>query len=160
MMSKRFQQLGDTSILDTQTNEKYYAPNETELIDLLNEQEETIEELHISDHMGWKRAEHFEKELKQKKIYIKRLEYKVQKFKEMNSEQQATINELQGQINRLNYIIEELRKNNYNKFELINKMKKEEKLYAEEIVRLNNEIGELRETNKEWLEFKELGGDY
>ena len=100
MSEKRFVQVGDTSIKDTLTGEKYYAPCEDGLLDLLNEQ-------------------------------------------------QATINELQGQINRLNYIIEELRKNNYNKFELINKMKKEEKLYAEEIVRLNNEIGELRETNKE-----------
>ena len=50
------------------------------ICDLLNEQQELIEELHISDHMGWGRAEKFEKELKQKKIYIKRLEYKVQKF--------------------------------------------------------------------------------
>ena len=64
-------------------------------IDLLNEQQELIEELHTSDNMGWGRAEKFEKELKQKKIYIKRLEYKVQKFKEMNGEQQATIRKLQ-----------------------------------------------------------------
>ncbi len=38
--------------------------------------------------MGWKRAEHFEKkcpkELHNKKMYIKRLEYKVQKLKEEN----------------------------------------------------------------------------
>ena len=68
------------------------------IVELLNEQQELIEELHISDHMGWGRAEKFEKELKQKKIYIKRLEYKVQKFKEMNSEQQATIKQLQDFI--------------------------------------------------------------
>lgn len=61
------------------------------VIDLSNEQQELIEELHSSDEFGWGRAEKFEKELKQKKIYIKRLEYKVQKFKEMNGEQQATI---------------------------------------------------------------------
>ena len=60
--------------------------SEMEIVDLLNEQQELIEELHISDHMGWGRAEKFEKELKQKKIYIKRLEYKVQKFKEENEQ--------------------------------------------------------------------------
>ena len=60
----------------------------------LNDVCELIEELHTSDHMGWERADYFEKELKQKKIYIKRLEYKVQKFKEMNNEQQATIENL------------------------------------------------------------------
>ncbi len=57
-------------------------------VDLLNEQQELIEELQVSDEMGWKRAEHFEKkcpkELHNKKMYIKRLDYKVQKFKEMN----------------------------------------------------------------------------
>lgn len=69
-----------------------------QLVNLLNEQQELIEELQASDEMGWKRAEKFEKklekELKQKKIYIKRLEYKVQKFKEMNGEQQTAITKL------------------------------------------------------------------
>ena len=57
---------------------------------LLNEQQELIEELQVSDEMGWKRAERFEKkcpkELNNKKMYIKRLEYKVQKFKEENEQ--------------------------------------------------------------------------
>ena len=56
----------------------------------LNEQQEFIEELQASDEMGWRRAEHFEKkcpkELHNKKMYIKRLEYKVQKFKEENEQ--------------------------------------------------------------------------
>ena len=56
----------------------------------INEQQELIEELQVSDEMGWKRAEHFEKkcpkELHNKKMYIKRLEYKVQKFKEENEQ--------------------------------------------------------------------------
>ena len=74
---------------------------------------------------------------------------------------------LQGEINRLNYIVEDLRKDNYKKFEVINKLKKEneqlrqtikemqqdEQLYADEIVKLNKEA-------KEVLNFKELGGDY
>ena len=76
-------------------NEKEERRTALETTEKLNEQQELIEELHISDHMGWGRAEKFEKELKQKKIYIKRLEYKVQKFKEMNKEQQATIRKLQ-----------------------------------------------------------------
>ena len=56
----------------------------------INEQQELIEELQVSDEMGWKRAEMFEKkcpkELHNKKMYIKRLEYKVQKFKEENEQ--------------------------------------------------------------------------
>ena len=36
-MSKRFVMGGDTHIIDTKTNEEYYAPCETELLDLLNE---------------------------------------------------------------------------------------------------------------------------
>ena len=59
-----------------------------QIVDKLNEQQELIEELQVSDEMGWKRAEHFEKkcpkELHNKKMYIQRLEYKVQKFKEEN----------------------------------------------------------------------------
>lgn len=106
--------------------------SEMEIVDLLNEQQELIEELHISDHMGWGRAEKFEKELKQKKIYIKRLEYKVQKFKEMNGEQQATIEQLKAKLKE---------------------KEEDERLYA-------NEILELRETNKEHIKFKSLGGDY
>lgn len=44
-MSKRFVMGGDTHILDTKTNEEYYAPCETELLDLLNEQQTEITEL-------------------------------------------------------------------------------------------------------------------
>ena len=74
---------------------------EDDVVRLLNEQQELIEELHISDNMGWGRAEKFEKELKQKKIYIKRLEYKVQKFKEMNGEQQSIIEALKKENDKL-----------------------------------------------------------
>lgn len=86
-------------ISDSVEDKDYYKFSD--IYNVLNEQQELIEELHISDHMGWGRAEKFEKELKQKKIYIKRLEYKVQKFKEMNGEQQANINELQSIINHI-----------------------------------------------------------
>ena len=47
-------------------------------------------------------------------------------------EQQTTINELKAKLKE---------------------KEEDERLYA-------NEILELRETNKEWLQFKELGGDY
>ena len=83
MSEKRFIQLGDTHIKDTVTGEEWYAPCETSLLDLLNEQ-------------------------------------------------QATINELQAQLRE---------------------KEREERLYA-------NEILELRETNKEHIKFKSLGGDY
>lgn len=42
---ERFVQLGDTHILDTLKNEKYYAPCENELIDLLNYLYEENEQL-------------------------------------------------------------------------------------------------------------------
>ena len=68
----------------------------------LNDICELIEELHTSDHMRWERAEKFEKkcpkELHNKKMYIKRLEYKVQKFKERNGEQEATIEQLERKL--------------------------------------------------------------
>ena len=119
----------DTVIEDTITKERY---NEYGVVELLNEQQELIEELHSSDHMGWGRAEHFEKELKQKKIYIKRLEYKVQKFKEMNSEQQATIRKLQDLCGKSDYenakLREEvnlLRPTNIEQYEQIQKLQEE-----------------------------------
>ena len=83
--------------------EKFAKEDCKRLIDVC----ELIEELHTSDNMGWERAEQLEKKLKQKKIYIKRLEYKVQKFKEMNGEQQATINKLNK---RNEYLKKELNK--------------------------------------------------
>lgn len=43
MSDKRFVQVGDTSIKDTLTGEKYYAPCEDGLLDLLNEQQSTIQ---------------------------------------------------------------------------------------------------------------------
>ena len=104
MSEKRFKKM-DTiidpfPIWDTVEEKGYNCTDTLDLlVDLLNKQQELIEELQTSDEMGWKRAEHFEKkcskELHNKKMYIKRLEYKVQKFKEMNGEQQATINELE-----------------------------------------------------------------
>ena len=50
----------------------------------LNDKIELIEELHVSDRMGWEKVECYKKELHNKKIYIDRLEYKVSKFKEWN----------------------------------------------------------------------------
>jgi peptidoglycan hydrolase CwlO-like protein len=76
------------------------------------------------------------------------------------NEQQTTIQSLQGDVNRLQYIIDELRKDNYKRFEKINELKaklrekeEDERLYSNEIVKLNKEA-------KEVLDFKSLGGDY
>ena len=114
MSEKRFSlELQNNDIFDKKTN-TFYCDNES-VCDLLNEQQELIEELHISDNMGWGRAEKFEKELKQKKIYIKRLEYKVQKFKEENEQLQAQLREKE----------------------------EDEQLYANEIVKLNKEAKEV-----------------
>ena len=71
-------------------------------VGLLNEQQELIEELQVSDEMGWKRAEKFEKEcpkeLHNKKMYIKRLEYKVQKFKEENEQMKKQLEQIPKSI--------------------------------------------------------------
>lgn len=90
MSEQRFElrKYGDSwEVYDNETFECYTIHN---VSDLLNEQQELIEELQVSDEMGWKRAKHFEKkcpkELHNKKMYIKRLEYKVQKFKEENEQ--------------------------------------------------------------------------
>ena len=84
-------EIGEIIVTDVETGKVYHygsMSNFLGLIRLLNEQQELIEELQASDEMGWNRAEHFEKkcpkELHNKKMYIKRLEYKVQKFKEEN----------------------------------------------------------------------------
>lgn len=84
------------------------APNT--VVDLLNEQQELIEELQVSDEMGWKRAERFEKkcpkELHNKKMYIKRLEYKVQKFKEENEKLHQKNTKLIAKIDFLERVID------------------------------------------------------
>ena len=153
----RFKSFYGYAVEDTKTGKKYSDNNTEELVDLLNEQQELIEELHISDEMGWKRAERFEKkcpkELHNKKMYIKRLEYKVQKFKEMNSEQQATINKLQDLCGESDGENAKLRIENKKLKAKLREKEEDERLYA-------NEIVELRKTNEEWLQFKDLGGDY
>ena len=53
-------------------------------------------------------------------------------LEDLLNEQQATIEQLQAKLKE---------------------KEEDEKLYA-------NEIVELRKTNEEWLQFKELGGDY
>ena len=82
-----------------------------EMVDCLNEQQELIEELQVSDEMGWKRAEHFEKkcpkELHNKKMYIKRLEYKVQKFKEENKQLHYQIIDLQDKLGMNEKVIDD-----------------------------------------------------
>ena len=97
MSEKRFQKTRIVDkwggIYDSQTD-RILDVNDVE--HKLNEQQELIEELQVSDEMGWKRAERFEKkcpkELHNKKMYIKRLEYKVQKFKEENEQLKNKLN--------------------------------------------------------------------
>jgi len=63
---------------------------------------------------------------------LNRLDLKLKHYNEVNGEQQATIEQLQAKLRE---------------------KEQEERLYA-------NEILELRETNKEHIKFKSLGGDY
>ena len=55
MSEKRFVQLGDTHIKDTLTGEEWYAPCETTLLELLNEQQDKITELekNFEDLVDW-----------------------------------------------------------------------------------------------------------
>ena len=110
MSEKRFEFYSDEDligVLDTVTGKTF---NSFEIVDVLNEQQELIEELQVSDEMGWKRAEHFEKkcpkELHNKKMYIKRLEYKVQKFKEENEQLHQKNTKLISKIDFLERVID------------------------------------------------------
>lgn len=106
-----------------------------ELKNLLNEQQEYIEELQVSDEIGWKRAEYFEKDLHNKNMYIKRLEYKVQKFKEENEqlkkdielykyESKATIQFLQDDNNKLRKELNDCEKFRYQVFNKMGELNK------------------------------------
>ena len=98
-MSEKRYSLGEVGWYYTKLiidNETKHELGNSIVVKTLNEQQELIEELKVSDEMGWKRAEHFEKkcpkELHNKKMYIKRLEYKVQKFKEENEQLKNRLN--------------------------------------------------------------------
>ena len=102
------------------------------VVEKLNEQQELIEELQVSDEMGWKRAERFEKkcskELHNKKMYIKRLEYKVQKFKEENEELKHKIVSLENEVQRQTNELKNTRKEFTKKTEELNWLKSEDYL--------------------------------
>ena len=102
------------------------------VVEKLNEQQELIEELQVSDEMGWKRAERFEKkcskELHNKKMYIKRLEYKVQKFKEENEELKLKIVSLENEVQRQTNELKNTRKEFTKKTEELNWLKSEDYL--------------------------------
>ena len=75
------------------------------------------------------------------------------KVVELLNEQQATINELKER-NAHNFAKKmQLMKEIKELKAKLREKEEDEKLYA-------NEIVELRKTNEEWLQFKELGGDY
>ena len=69
------------------------------------------------------------------------------------NEQQATISQLQDLCGESDGENAKLRIENKKLKAKLKEKEEEEKLYA-------NEIVELRKTNEEWLQFKDLGGDY
>ena len=73
-------------------------------------------------------------------------------IKKMN-EQQATIRKLQDLCGESDGENAKLRIENKKLKAKLKEKEEDERLYA-------NEIVELRKTNEEWLQFKELGGDY
>ena len=75
-----------------------------------------------------------------------------QTVKKLN-EQQATIRKLQDLCGESDYENAKLRIENKKLKAKLKEKEEDEQLYA-------NEILELRKTNEEWLQFKDLGGDY
>ena len=71
----------------------------------------------------------------------------------MLNEQQATIRKLQDLCGESDGENAKLRIENKKLKAKLKEKEEDEKLYA-------NEILELRKTNEEWLQFKDLGGDY
>ena len=69
------------------------------------------------------------------------------------NEQQATISQLQDLCGESDGENAKLRIENKKLKAKLKEKEEDEQLYA-------NEILELRKTNEEWLQFKELGGDY
>ena len=69
------------------------------------------------------------------------------------NEQQATIHKLQDLCGESDGENAKLRIENKKLKAKLKEKEEDERLYA-------NEIVELRKTNEEWLQFKELGGDY
>ena len=99
---------------------------------LLNEQQDTI--FKLQDLCGKSDGENMKL-----RIENKRLCDEIKLLKPTNIEQYEQIVQLQKENEQLQAQLRE--------------KEEDEKLYA-------NEIVELRKTNEEWLQFKELGGDY
>ena len=72
---------------------------------------------------------------------------------ELLNEQQATISQLQDLCGESDGENAKLRIENKKLKAKLKEKEEDEQLYA-------NEILELRKTNDEWLQFKDLGGDY
>ena len=111
--------------------------NDVEMADgdvciLLNEQQDTI--FKLQDLCGKSDSENAKL-----RIENKMLEKEVKLLKPTNIEQYEQIQKLQEENEQLQAQLRE--------------KEEDEQLYA-------NEIVELRKTNEEWLQFKELGGDY
>ena len=102
------------------------------LCEMLNEQQATIRKL--QDLCGKSDGENMKL-----RIENKRLEKEVNLLRPTNLEQYEQIQKLQEENEQLQAQLRE--------------KEEDERLYA-------NEIVELRKTNEEWLQFKELGGDY
>ena len=76
-----------------------------------------------------------------------------EKVVDLLNEQQATISQLQDLCGESDGENAKLRIENKKLKAKLKEKEEDERLYA-------NEILELRKTNEEWLQFKDLGGDY
>ena len=138
MNEKRFS-VDDDGIYDTEEKKHFkfiaYDWMECDIYDCcekLNEQQATIRKL--QDLCGESDSENAKLRLKNKELQEER-----KLLKPVNIEQYEQIVQLQEENEQLRQQLKE--------------KEEDERLYANEIVK-------LRKTNEEWLEFKELGGDY
>ena len=99
---------------------------------IMNEQQDTI--FKLQDLCGKSDGENMKLRIENKK-----LKEEIRLLKPTNIEQYEQIQKLQEENEQLQAQLRE--------------KEEDERLYA-------NEIVELRKTNEEWLQFKELGGDY
>ena len=118
MSEKRFEFYSDEDligVLDTVTGRTF---NSFEIVDLLNEQQATIDKLRV--------------DIRATRTTIRKLQDLCGESDSENAKLRQEIKELKAQLRE---------------------KEQDEQLYA-------NEILELREANKEFIQFKELGGDY
>lgn len=156
-------EIGEIIVTDVETGNVYRYGDISRffgLIRLLNEQQATINHLESDKAIAEDYANLFEKEnvklrkqIGEQQSTIQELERKLKKYAKTGEEQLKQIMELQDLCGKSDGENAKLRIENEQLQAQLREKEQDEQLYA-------NEILELREANKEFIQFKELGGDY